>query len=129
MIDVVAALIQEKNKILLAKRSRGKLHGKWEFPGGKIEEGETFESAIIREINEELNINIIPQEIIRTFTHTYSFAEIRLTFIKCKIIDNEIITSDGSHSEIKWFNLYDVNIELAPLDLKILKYLKKSQDT
>ena len=56
LIKVVAALIEKDNKVLIAKRSTGdpNVYGKWEFPGGKMEEGETEEQAIIREIREEL---------------------------------------------------------------------------
>lgn len=57
-IKVVAAIIQKENKILATKRGYGEFINMWEFPGGKIEPGETKEQALVREIKEELNIEI-----------------------------------------------------------------------
>ena len=60
MSDVVAAIIKKENKFLIVQRNRNKHLGlKWEFPGGKVQESETFEKALLREIKEELNISII----------------------------------------------------------------------
>ena len=58
-LNVVAAIIKKDNKILATQRGYGEFEGLWEFPGGKIEEGETKEEALIREIKEELNADII----------------------------------------------------------------------
>ncbi|MDC1533675.1 NUDIX domain-containing protein [Polaribacter sp.] len=60
MIEVTAAIIEEGDKFLIARRAKGKhLSGFWEFPGGKIEEGETAEACLHRELNEEFQINVL----------------------------------------------------------------------
>ena len=64
LLVVAAALINEKNEVLLAQRPEGKrLAGKWEFPGGKVEEGETPEAALARELHEELGIIVAPHDL------------------------------------------------------------------
>ena len=63
MNNVVAAIIKKNNQFLIVQRNKNKHLGlKWEFPGGKVQESETFEKALLREINEELNITIIIHE-------------------------------------------------------------------
>ena len=64
LLVVAAALINEKNEVLLAQRPEGKrLAGKWEFPGGKVEEGESPEVALARELKEELGIDVAPHDL------------------------------------------------------------------
>ena len=125
MIKVVAAYITSGDKFLITQRAKGELTGLWEFPGGKIEEGEDNFTAIKREIKEELNIKIIPKKVLKTFTHNYSFADIHLNLINCELPEKQTIVFDGSHSDYKWVNLNKVIIEkFAPLDDKIIIYLK-----
>ena len=66
-IRVVAALIETNGRILIAQRLKGHLAGKWEFPGGKVENGETDEKAIVREIYEEFGISIKPTKFIKYY--------------------------------------------------------------
>ena len=71
---VVAAIIKKENKILATQRGYGEFEGLWEFPGGKIEEGETKEEALVREIKEELNADIVVEsEIDKGTTITVTF--------------------------------------------------------
>jgi 8-oxo-dGTP diphosphatase len=124
-ISVVAALIYQKDQVLIAKRSKGKLTGKWEFPGGKIESGETHFTAIEREISEELGWKVVANKEIMSFEHRYNFGLVHLVLIECKIInkrDNNC--SDISHSEVMFCNpSIHPKITLAPLDRKIMDYL------
>ena len=126
MINVVAAFICDDNKILVTKRNKGELKGRWEFPGGKIEKEEKLFDAIKREIKEELNINIIPEKIIHNFIYKYPFDEISLTLIKCNLENlNENIVLNGSHDDYKWVNYQSLeDLNFAPLDRKIVKFLK-----
>ena len=127
MIKVLGALIVVINKILLAQRSHGELKGMWEFPGGKIEDGETEALAIKREILEELGLEINAGKIIKVFKHKYPFSEIELSLIKCTLNDEQqIIDLKGSHEKFDWVDYNTNNIELAPLDEKIFKYLKEN---
>jgi 8-oxo-dGTP diphosphatase len=119
-IRVAAALIRKDGKVFLAKRAKGELAGYWEFPGGKIEKGETSKEAIIREIKEELGIDIIPVQVVGTFQHEYDFAVIKMTLIECKIADDVQIILDGSHSEYTWTDLKNHRFHLTPMDNEII---------
>jgi 8-oxo-dGTP diphosphatase len=127
MISVVAAFIKNKDKILIAQRAKGELKGKWEFPGGKIEPGETPTEAIIREIKEELSLEIVPISEINTFEYKYTFADIKLTLIQCNIVSQmEGFKSDGSHLNVQWADI-NQGIDFAPLDSLISEYLIKNK--
>lgn len=77
------------------------LPNKWEFPGGKVEKGESLQAAIEREILEELDCTIEAGEIFNTTTHEYDNVIVNLTCIKCKIIDG--LPMSNEHSELIWF--------------------------
>lgn len=70
-IEVVAAIIQEEGKIFATQRGYGDLKGGWEFPGGKLEKGESPEHALVREIQEELNTTIEVGELIETVEYDF----------------------------------------------------------
>jgi 8-oxo-dGTP diphosphatase len=125
VICVAAALIEQNGKILFVKRSRGELKGLWEFPGGKIEKGETPEMAVVREIKEELDLEIKPEKTVGTYIHNYSFAKIKLTLLKCQILNkNNLIKLDKSHSESKWVNPKNNELDKTPLDKNIVSWIK-----
>ena len=124
MINVVAAVItDENNKILITQRNFRKLQGGlWEFPGGKIESGETKEEAIIREIKEELDINIRAEQYIDEKTFNYPEISINLIAIKCSIIDGNIVLKE--HEDAKWVNKSEFkNYNFAPADEFIINTL------
>ncbi len=126
MIIVVGALIVQGGKFLLAERSHGELKGKWEFPGGKLEKGETEEEALVREIEEELGVQVVIEEKIKVFTHKYSFGDIHLTLLRCNLSDDvQHIGLRGSHEKFDWVDYNTRDINFAPLDRKIFTYLKK----
>jgi len=128
MIKVVAALIRKNNKILLTQRLKGELANLWEFPGGKIEDNETPFEAIVREINEELRIDVTPVVKIHTFYHRYPFAEIELILIKCRVRSrNSKVMLDSHHAQIAWVDISDPLPILAPLDQKVFSYLIKKK--
>lgn len=84
MKTVCAAVIREKGMILVSNRPDTKAAaGKWEFPGGKVEPGESFGACIIREMQEELGLEVIPMDIIFDFIHSYPAGAIRLVFLRC----------------------------------------------
>ena len=87
---VTAALLQRDGKILLAKRpSKGLLGGMWEFPGGKVEKGESLEACLAREIREELDAGIRVGEPFGVYRHTYTHFRITLHAFRCELIDGE----------------------------------------
>lgn len=101
MIEVVAGVIYKENKFLIAQRNLKKAQGGlWEFPGGKVEKGETYEQALIREIKEEFNADIEIKEYIGENIHHYPEKDIKLTFYKAKLIGNKIELIE--HENYKW---------------------------
>ena len=84
-IEVVAAIIHQDNKILATQRGYGDYKGWWEFPGGKMEEGETEEKAIIREIREELDVEIDVERKVCTVEYDYPHFHLRMHCFWCSI--------------------------------------------
>lgn len=118
-IEVVAGIIINDNKVFVAQRAYGKFQGGWEFPGGKIEEGETKEQALMRELNEELEIEVNVGKLIKTIEYTYPdfhlIMHCFLTTIK-KGNPNLLV-----HQNAKWLTKEQLNsINWVPADLEIL---------
>ena len=97
---VGAAIINDKGEVLCAQRGYGSLIGKWEFPGGKIEPGETPEQALAREIKEELDVEVEVEDLIDENYNEYSDRNINLKVYKCKYISGKI--KDTEHQALKW---------------------------
>ncbi len=126
MIDVVAAIIEnEKGEVLIAKRKKGKkLAGYWEFPGGKVEKGESPEQSLVRELNEEMNLEIEIGDYLGENIHFYDRGAIRLLAFKGKITGGEIKLVD--HDAYVWIDLHDIkNVKLAPADIPLIEMLIK----
>lgn len=123
MKRVTAALIIEDEKILLTRRSpEEKNGGLWEFPGGKIEEGETEFESLIREIKEELHLIINPIEIYDEVHYKYDHGEILLIGIISEIVSGEISLS--VHDRFEWVSLKDLlKYDLSPADVPIAEKL------
>ena len=85
-IKVVAAVIRDGDRIFATQRGYGDFKGGWEFPGGKIEEGETSQEALIREIKEELEIEIVVGELIDTIEYDYPAFHLSMDFINRKLL-------------------------------------------
>jgi len=126
MINVVAAVIKDENgKILITqwklKKAQG---GLWEFPGGKIELNETKEDAIVREIKEELDIDIKVESYLSEKVFNYPEKDINLIALECKKINGEIKLFE--HEDYRWVeNCELVNFEFAPADIFIVEKLKQ----
>ena len=122
MITVVAALIKKDNKYLIAQRLKGSLENKWEFPGGKVEPGETEEHALEREIKEEFNVDIIAKKFITNNICEYPERTIDLRLYLCEYISGEFILMD--HKQYKFVGLDEMlNYDLAPADIPLAKHL------
>ncbi|WP_245949312.1 8-oxo-dGTP diphosphatase MutT [Lutibacter citreus] len=120
---VTAAIIQKGNKILIARRAPNKhLSGYWEFPGGKIEEGETPEDCLKREIMEELGLEINVRSFFMENEHIYSDKKIILKAYLCELISGKIQLND--HDLFEWSEVSDLeNYKLAPADIPFVKAL------
>ena len=125
MLKVVAALIMKDGKILIAKRSTGNkdVIGKWEFPGGKVEENETEKQAIEREIKEEFDILVRAEKFITNVISKDKKSEMDLKLYLCKYIDGKIKLND--HSEYKWVDKDDIlDFDLADLDVELVRKME-----
>jgi len=123
MIDVVAAVIKKDNKYLIAQRNRNKhfaLH--WEFPGGKVDSGETFEIALQREINEELSIGIKIYKKVSSQMHKDDKINVKVHYFLCEHSAGKIILSE--HEDLKWVTKKELSsYRMAPGDSKIIEFL------
>jgi A/G-specific adenine glycosylase len=122
---VTAAVIRRNGKILLAKRpSKGLLGGLWEFPGGKVEAGETLEQCLGREIREELAADIRVGNLIGIYHHAYTHFKITLHAFECKLTGREpqAVEVDG----LVWVILADLNnYPMGKVDRQIAAYLQQ----
>lgn len=126
MIKVVAALIENDNKVLLARRSTGDINvlGKWEFPGGKVEQDENEFDAIEREIKEEFELTIKAKEFLINNVCEYPTKVIDLKLYKCDYVSGEFNLHD--HSEYKWVDKEELlEYDLAPADIPLAEFVKK----
>lgn len=122
-IHVVGAVIIENGKILCAQRGEGKILSlKWEFPGGKIEEGESPQEALRREIEEEILCKIEIGEQIEHTVYEYDFGIVHLTTFSCKIIEGTPVLTE--HVDVKWLELHELkSLDWAPADIPTIDHL------
>lgn len=124
MIKVAIGVIKKSNKYLCVQRKAEKqLAYKWEFPGGKFEYNETPTQALIRELKEELAVDITNISLINNYQYDYGFGKYDLYFFKCDIIDDSnIILSE--HIQYGWFTLNEIdNIDFVLSSKEVLKNL------
>lgn len=125
-LDVVAALIQKNDQYLICQRHDNDAYGGlWEFPGGTVEEGESFKEAVVREIKEELGVDVEVIEEISKFEDSDETLTINITLFSCKIISGKIMSLECKSA--KFFDKEKVGqLKLAPADRKIFNYLISS---
>lgn len=129
MKDVTAAVIFEKEKVLITRRAEGEKHaGWWEFPGGKIEAGETPENCLQRELLEELGIQTRIGERITESIFSYATGAIRLLAYRATIVSGELALR--VHDEYRWVCVSDLGkFKLLPADVPIAEQLQDIRDT
>ncbi|MEZ4883596.1 MAG: 8-oxo-dGTP diphosphatase MutT [Chitinophagales bacterium] len=123
VIQVTAAILEKDGKILIAQRKVGdRLAGKWEFPGGKIEVGESPEICLQRELQEELGIETRIGYFLYQTDYQYPHIHIRLLAYKTFYLSGEFQLHD--HAAIEWVTLQEMqNYDFAPADIPIVKFL------
>jgi mutator protein MutT len=122
-IDVAAALIFNEGKLLITqRRPDDHLPNLWEFPGGKVEPGETFAACLVREIREELGIEISVHEQIEDLTHNYPEKTVRLCFFNCRLISG--VPKAIHVQDIRWVTREELrHYEFPAADAKLIDRL------
>ncbi|MCG7444951.1 (deoxy)nucleoside triphosphate pyrophosphohydrolase [Corynebacterium sp. ACRPO] len=125
-IRVVGAVFHDGERFLACRKKPGKpLEGHWEFPGGKIEPGESPEQALAREIREELNLIAEVGQKVTTTTYEYDFATIELTTFYCTLVDGDLRLTD--HDATKWVTSTEAaHLAWAPADIPAVEAIASS---
>ena len=123
-VKVVAAIIcddiKEKNKIFATARGYGELKGGWEFPGGKVEPGETSQQALIREIIEELDTEITVGKLIDTIEYEYPTFHLSMDCFWCEVVKGELVLKEAE--DAKWLKKDELGeIAWLPADVELIE--------
>ena len=122
-IRVVAAIIIEKEKVFATQRGYGEFKDGWEFPGGKIELGETPETAIVREIKEELDTEIEVVKLLDTVEYDYPQFHLSMDCFICKIKSGDLVLKE--HEAAKWLTKVNLDsVDWLPADLSLVEKIR-----
>lgn len=120
-VRVVAAVIRQGDKILATQRGYGEQKDGWEFPGGKVESNETPEAAIVREIKEELNADIIVDGFLTTVEHDYPNFHLSMDCFWARLAEGTEMTL-LEHEAAKWLSIEEIDsVGWLPADVKVVK--------
>ena len=128
-IRVVAAIIKTLNEngepiIFATQRGYGDFKGGWEFPGGKIEEGESPQEALVREIKEELETEITVGELIDTIEYDYPTFHLSMDCFWAEIVSGDLVLKE--HEAAKWLTKYELDsVEWLPADVTLIDKIRK----
>ena len=124
-IKVVAAVIKSGNKIYATQRGYGEFKGGWEFPGGKIEQGETSQEALVREIEEELETKIKVNDLIDTIEYDYPTFHLSMECFWCEIIKGNLVLLEAEAA--KWLTKEELySVDWLPADLLLIPKIEKN---
>ena len=125
MTEVTCAIIIEKERVLVTQRSEEMPHPlKWEFPGGKVKEGESPEYCIKREIQEELGLKVTVKQLLPLVKHTYGTRTIKLIPFICSREEGKISLSE--HKSFRWIPIEEVEeVDWLDADVEVVRVLKE----
>ena len=122
-VNVVAAIIKKNNKVYITQRGYGEFKGKWEFPGGKVEVGETPEEAVVREIREELKSEVKVERFFDEIEDAREDMVLNVKFFICSIVSGELELTE--HLDSKWVEPSEINEnDFMAADKTVLDNLK-----
>ena len=123
-IEVVAAIIRDKEgRTFATQRGYGEWKDWWEFPGGKVETGETPEEALVREIREELSAGINVDEFLCTVEHDYPAYHLKMHCYLCSLIGEALYLNE--HEAAKWLAKNELDsVKWLPADVKVVEVIK-----
>ena len=123
-IEVVAAIIRKGDKIFATQRGYGEWKDWWEFPGGKMEAGETPEEALKREIREELSTEIGMDEFLRTVEYDYPAFHLKMHCYLCSLVTEALHLNE--HEAAKWLDKNDLDsVKWLPADVKVVDKVRR----
>lgn len=134
MKHVAAAIIfNDKNELLICQRQSGgsdkSCAGLWEFPGGKLELGESLKECCVRECREELNADIKILSLYEETSYIYPESEIQFTFYLAKLLSDENELKMNVHQKICWVKISELNeYEFCPADIKLIERIKSENE-
>lgn len=122
-IKVAAAVIRDSNRIFATARGYGEFKGGWEFPGGKLEPGETPQEALKREIYEELETEIEVGDLIHTVEYDYPGFHLSMDCFWCSIVKGDLVLKEAE--EAKWLTLETIDsVSWLPADMELVEIIK-----
>ena len=122
-VRVVAAVIRSEDKIFATARGYGEFKGQWEFPGGKIEPGETPQEALVREIQEELDVKIEVGDLIDTIEYDYPSFHLSMDCFWCNVTEGEITLKEAE--DARWLSKDELySVDWLPADMELTEKLE-----
>ena len=122
-IEVVAAIIEKDGRIFATQRGYGDFKDGWEFPGGKIEPGETPEQALVREIKEELEADIKVGDLVTTVEYDYPQFHLTMHCYMCELLSDNLVLTE--HEAAKWLSKDQLDeVDWLPADIEVVNTLK-----
>ena len=126
VVKVVAAIIAQEGKIFATQRGYGEFKDGWEFPGGKIEEGEMPQQALVREIQEELDTEVEVGDLLGTVEYDYPTFHLSMQCFLCRIKSGRLNLKE--HEAARWLAEDELDsVDWLPADIEVLEWIRRSQ--
>lgn len=122
-LQVVAAIIIHNNKVFATQRGYGEFKDSWEFPGGKIEPGETPQEALVREIREELDTEIIVGDLLETVEYDYPGFHLSMDCFLCAVQSGNLVLKE--HEAARWLTVETLDkVDWLPADRSLIEIIR-----